>query len=251
VALAIAGAARAAAPVHVSLPTVVAPPGATVVIPITVDQSLAPFSITSIGYQLTLDPTRITGANSDLATGVMATWGPPFAHATSTVAASLAVGFTPVLSTSTLIQNLELTIGASVPLGTDIPLAFQSFTLNDGAPAVVLGTGTIQVRGSAAVGDARGPGFALGPPQPNPMRSSTRFSISIPDDRAVAPVRVAVFDVSGRRVRLIADGPMPAGRHPLTWDGRDQEGERVTAGSYWLDLERGGAHRRQRLVVVR
>lgn len=249
--LLVAGVSRAAPPIHVNLPTIAAPPGATVLIPITVDQSLAPYNVTSIGYQLTLDPSRISGASFSLGSGLMATWGTPFSNATPTVAASLAVGFAPLGSSATLIQNVLLTVSASAPIGANIPLAFRSFTLNDGSPAVVLGTGAIQVSNAAGVEGSPGAALALGAPSPNPMRSEACFSLWIPDGGPAARTRVAVLDVSGRRIRELADAALPAGRFDLSWDGRDAGGATVAAGAYWLDLERGGVRRRQRLVVLR
>ena len=36
---------------------------------------------------------------------------------------------------------------------------------------------------------------------------------------APAEVRVEVFDVTGRRVQVLVDAPLPAGSHPLAWTG--------------------------------
>jgi hypothetical protein len=249
--LAFAGPALAAPPIHVILPTVTAPPGATVAIPIDVDQSVAPYAVTSIGYQLGLDPSLITGASFNLNSGLITTWGTPFTNANATVAAALGVGFAPVTSTATRIQTVYLTVGAAVPAGTNIPLAFQSFTFNDGSPAVTLGTGIIQVRTSAAAGNPASAPLALDSAAPNPTRGATRVWLSIPDDGSRARVHVSVLDLSGRVVRTLADEAFAPGRHELSWDGRGASGARVAAGAYWLSLERAGERRRTRIVVVR
>ena len=49
-----------------------------------------------------------------------------------------------------------------------------------------------------------------------------------------------VFDVAGRRVRSLVDGPLPAGRHEVAWDGRDQAGRAVASGTYFSRLCAGG-----------
>ena len=48
---------------------------------------------------------------------------------------------------------------------------------------------------------------------------------------------LAVFDISGRRIRELA-GPalFDAGSHTLRWDGRDAAGTRVPPGLYLLKL---------------
>jgi hypothetical protein len=84
--------------------------------------------------------------------------------------------------------------------------------------------------------------------QPNPTTSSTAFSFALPVD--VASADLAVFDVTGRRVRQLVHGPMPAGAHEVTWDGRSGSGERVAAGIYFVKLEtpRGSSSRKVLLL---
>ena len=44
------------------------------------------------------------------------------------------------------------------------------------------------------------------------------------------PIRLSLYDVGGRKVRLLAVGSRSAGTHTLRWDGRDQAGRNVAAG---------------------
>ncbi len=48
-----------------------------------------------------------------------------------------------------------------------------------------------------------------------------------------ARVRLEVFDVAGRLVRLVLDGQLPPGRHAATWDELDGGGARVAHGVYF------------------
>ena len=43
---------------------------------------------------------------------------------------------------------------------------------------------------------------------------------------------LTVWDVLGRRVRQVWDGPLGAGTHRFAWDGRDEAGKEVAAGVY-------------------
>jgi hypothetical protein len=82
----------------------------------------------------------------------------------------------------------------------------------------------------AGVAPAAGGGrLRLSTPVPNPFRSETRFELETP---AAATAQVVVFDALGRRVRVLVDGPLPAGRHALVWDGRDARGADVAVGVY-------------------
>jgi aminopeptidase N len=90
--------------------------------------------------------------------------------------------------------------------------------------------------------------LALAPPSPNPARGPTRLAFSLP---RTGPARLALLDVAGRRVRTLVDGPLEAGAHDVTWDGRDERGVAAPAGLYWARLECGGESAVRRLVRIR
>ncbi len=46
-------------------------------------------------------------------------------------------------------------------------------------------------------------------------------------------VQLVVYDVSGRRIRTLADRVFPAGEHRLVWDGADDHGQLVPRGVYF------------------
>ena len=57
-------------------------------------------------------------------------------------------------------------------------------------------------------------------------------------------VQVAIYDVTGRRVRQLADRVFPAGEHSLSWDGTDDGGQKVARGVYFVrSSARSGAGR--------
>ena len=47
-------------------------------------------------------------------------------------------------------------------------------------------------------------------------------------------VQVSIYDVTGRRVRNLADRIFPAGEHTLQWDGTDDAGAKVPRGVYFV-----------------
>ncbi len=53
-------------------------------------------------------------------------------------------------------------------------------------------------------------------------------------------VRVAIFDLTGRRVHLLSEAEQVAGRVTLEWDGRDHAGDLVAPGNYVLRVEVSG-----------
>lgn len=84
---------------------------------------------------------------------------------------------------------------------------------------------------------------------PNPF--AERATITFRLDRN-AEVRAEVFDVSGRRVRVLHDGPLASGRRELRWDGRDATGRPVANGIYLFRLtESEGRAVTGRMVAAR
>ena len=87
---------------------------------------------------------------------------------------------------------------------------------------------------TSAEGRAELPGgIALRQNYPNPFNPETVIEFEL--ERADA-VRLEVFDLLGRRVRLLADGALPAGLHRVRWDAIDDVGVRVPSGVYLYRL---------------
>ncbi|MFH1312535.1 MAG: FG-GAP-like repeat-containing protein [Candidatus Eisenbacteria bacterium] len=95
----------------------------------------------------------------------------------------------------------------------------------------------------AVVGDHRIPGLCA---QPNPFSPHIDVSFGL---KTEGQVRLAVFDVTGRRVRELASTRLGAGDHRFTWDGMDDRGDRQSPGVYWILLETPD-HRVTREVVL-
>jgi hypothetical protein len=82
---------------------------------------------------------------------------------------------------------------------------------------------------------------------PNPLRDGCTFSI---DARPGESGELLVHDLQGRIVRMIRATP-GAIRTTLAWDGRDRQGRRVAAGTYFARWVQGDHVAGTRLSVVR
>ncbi|SHK60599.1 Por secretion system C-terminal sorting domain-containing protein [Rhodothermus profundi] len=85
--------------------------------------------------------------------------------------------------------------------------------------------------------------LALEPPYPNPFRTTALLRYHLPKS---GPVRLRIFDLLGRQVALLVDGPQPAGTHTVRLDVRGW-----ASGLYLCVLETDGQRRIQRLQIVR
>lgn len=88
----------------------------------------------------------------------------------------------------------------------------------------------------------------LFPNTPNPFNPETVFRFALPQ---AGQVRLEVYDLAGRHVRTLADGPMTAGRQTATWDGRSDAGERVASGVYFCRLVVGTRELSRKVVVLK
>jgi subtilisin family serine protease len=106
----------------------------------------------------------------------------------------------------------------------------------------------LSIVGASAVSvEAAGARFDLAPVRPTPARGTAliEFELTRPGD-----ARAAIFDVAGRRIRMLAQGRHVAGRHRIVWSGEGDDGVRRGAGVYLLQLETEEGRRTRRMVWV-
>ena len=57
--------------------------------------------------------------------------------------------------------------------------------------------------------------------------------------------------MSGRRVRTLVDGVVPAGSRAFTWDGRDHRGHAVASGVYFYRMTTEGYQETRKMLLVK
>lgn len=78
--------------------------------------------------------------------------------------------------------------------------------------------------------DEPGPPFSVGRNFPNPFNPTTEFTLSVP--RGGGRVQVTVYDIRGRMVRRLLDGPLSSGDHSIEFNGRNDDGQALPSGMY-------------------
>jgi len=82
---------------------------------------------------------------------------------------------------------------------------------------------------SADATPAHPPAFVLLPARPNPCNPSTTIRLRLSE---AEDLRVAIFDLRGRRIATLFAGTLPAGEHELPWNGRSDAGRPAASGLY-------------------
>ncbi|HLA41351.1 MAG TPA: FlgD immunoglobulin-like domain containing protein, partial [Candidatus Glassbacteria bacterium] len=84
--------------------------------------------------------------------------------------------------------------------------------------------------------------------QPNPFNPSTTISFSLAREGRAS---LAVYDLRGRLVKVLASGNRAAGSHTRTWDGADSNGRRLASGIYVYRLIAGETILTRKMVLVK
>ena len=82
---------------------------------------------------------------------------------------------------------------------------------------------------------------------PNPFNAETTLSFTV---NAAGPVILTVSDLQGRTLRDWS-GHYETGRHSLTWDGRDQDGQPVASGVYIAAARHGAAAVTRKVTLLK
>jgi len=98
------------------------------------------------------------------------------------------------------------------------------------------------------VNDAVPKGVRLDPSAPNPVTDHSLIAFSLPRPSLAS---LCLYDVSGRRVKTLTQGPREAGYHVIRWDGDDEAGRKVSSGIYLYRLTAGNQNLTRRLTLVR
>jgi hypothetical protein len=148
--------------------------------------------------------------------------------------------------------NLDPTVLASIRRGFD-----ASSNANDG---MLVGYGkldTALIASGAMVPDTSTTSiidhdqlspFSLHQICPNPFSSFTEIQYYIPQNENV---QVAIFDMLGRRVKILVNKPHQLGEHAVSWNGTNQNGTRVENGIYYCRIMVGDYCNTSKILLIK
>ena len=89
-------------------------------------------------------------------------------------------------------------------------------------------------------------------PQPAGRQVSVAFTLAdIGVQAETHPTRLSVYDVAGRLVRRLVEGPLVPGQHVRQWDLTNGAGAGVASGCYFFVLEHGRERVTSKVLVLR
>jgi len=94
--------------------------------------------------------------------------------------------------------------------------------------------------------------FGLSQNFPNPFNPMTTISFDVPGTGETrVPATLRIYDVRGRLVRVLMNRPLAPGRHKVTWNGENGQGEKVGSGIFLYTFESGGSTVSRKMVLLK
>ncbi len=90
--------------------------------------------------------------------------------------------------------------------------------------------------------------FALEQNFPNPFNPTTKIRFTIPENNAV---KLTIYDVKGRRIRTLVNGPLQANHYEVQWNSKNDQGQSVASGVYFYKLEAGAYTKTRKMVLLK
>ena len=90
--------------------------------------------------------------------------------------------------------------------------------------------------------------FKLNQNYPNPFNPSTFLSYYLPQDGFV---NITVYDIIGRRVKIVVNYSQSSGYKLVEWNGTNNEGQSVAAGVYLYSIEAGKFRQSKKMILLK
>lgn len=90
--------------------------------------------------------------------------------------------------------------------------------------------------------------YSLSQNYPNPFNPSTQIAFELPTR---SKVRLAVYNVLGRRVATLVNESLAAGRWETEWDGRSASGVQVASGIYFYRLQTESFTQTKKMILLK
>lgn len=109
------------------------------------------------------------------------------------------------------------------------------------------------VAGSDTTGSSGGNGVVprtvtLSQNYPNPFNPSTTITYTLTRS---ADVTLDVYDITGRKITTLVNGPVSEGQHTAEWNGTNADGRKVASGVYFYRVEADGQSQVKKMVLMK
>ena len=90
--------------------------------------------------------------------------------------------------------------------------------------------------------------FHLDQNYPNPFNPTTTITLEIPSDELVS---LTIYDMLGHEVKTMVKQNLAQGEYRVTWNGKDNSGVTVPAGTYVYQLKAGDVVKIRKMTYIK
>ena len=83
---------------------------------------------------------------------------------------------------------------------------------------------------------------------PNPFNPKINLHFGLYDNDVM---EISVYDILGKKVRLLYSGRMDRGTHSITWNGKEDAGKSVPSGRYLISFKTSSHTETRKISLVR
>ena len=83
---------------------------------------------------------------------------------------------------------------------------------------------------------------------PNPFNPSTEILYKIPNDDYIS---IVIFNIKGNIVMSLVNDYQSAGKYSIHWNGKNEQGESVSAGMYIYSLQAGSYRQTKKMILLK
>ncbi len=83
---------------------------------------------------------------------------------------------------------------------------------------------------------------------PNPFHDNLELKLELLQP---AKTVLSVFNVRGQEIKRLLSGTLNSGKHDLIWDGKDEQGNRVASGIYFIRIETNGVRQVHKCLLLK
>ena len=245
-----------ASTVEVSIPDTTGAPGDVIKVPILVKEILPSDTVWSADIILSFNPVIVQAESVIFSGTLVKDWFNDFNILNDSIIIALAGSHT-ISGSGTLVYLRFKVLSSALP-GDSSLIHFKKMVFNEGAPPVSAKDGILKITPTAVFENDNlnlPQNFSLRQNFPNPFNPTTSIPFKVKSlefgvGRSTHTTLI-VYNILGQRIRSLVDENLNSGTYQVTWDAKNDKGEKVPSGVYFYRLKSGDVSEVRKMVLLR
>ncbi len=247
-----------ASTVEVSIPDTTGAPGDVTQVPILVKDILPSDTVRSADISITFNPVVVQAEKIAILSGTLTEkWFSAVNILSDSIIKIALAGADSISGSGTLVYLRFKVLSSALPDDSSL-IHFKKMVFNEGAPPVSAKDGILKITPTAVFENDNlnlPQNFNLGQNFPNPFNPTTSipFKVKSLEFGVGRPshTTLIVYNILGQKVRSLVDESLNSGTYQVTWDAKNDRGEKVPSGVYFYRLKSGDVSEVRKMILLR